>query len=313
MRVGVIGTGSMGTHHARVYKAMKEAELIGVFDTDFAKAKTVAQIYDTKAFPKLSDLLNEVEAVNICVPTNLHKDIALEAIYKKIHVLVEKPIATTLKEAREITEAAAKNGVILMAGHIERFNPVVKMLKEVITPKEVVYMETQRLGPYPTYNPQEGVVLDLMIHDIDIILYLIEDEVKKIHRLALQVKSVQEDIAHVELTFESGVVAILTASRISQRRVRELTVTQRNAHIAADFMSQEVLIRTGLSTEYVVGQKVRYKQAGTIEVPYIQKGEPLERELENFIGSIQTGEKPLVTGQDGQKSLRVALDILAAS
>lgn len=313
MKVGIIGTGSMGTHHARVYTAMKEAELVGVFDTNPEKAQRVAQVYDTTAFDSLNKLLDRVEAVSICVPTVSHKEVALAAIDKGIPGLVEKPISSNLEDAQEITEAAAKKGLTLMVGQVERFNPVVDMLKEVITQDEIIYIEAQRLGPYPSAFPPEGVVLDLMIHDIDIILSLVQSEVNKVHSLGRKVKSAQEDIAHAELTFRNGVVAILTASRLTQKRVRELTVTQKNAHITADYMSQEVLIRTGLSTEYVAGQKVRYKQAGTIEVPYIQKGEPLQRELENFLNSIQTGAKPLVSGEDGQKALKIALNVLAAS
>lgn len=320
MRIGVVGIGNMGRHHVRVYTVIDEAELAGVYDLNSKVAEDISQTYSITAYHNLSELLDKVEAISICVPTASHKEVALEAISKGVHVLIEKPISLSLDEADEIIKTAKKRNVTLMVGHVERFNPVVNTVKQIVSKDKIVYLETRRTGSYPSTPPKESVVLDLMIHDIDVVLSFVESRVKKTASMLLKRRSKKEDFVQAQLIFENGIAAVLTASRLTQKKVRELDIITEKAHITVDYMTQEVLIRTGLSAEYVdeltngeLGKSVRYRQVSAIEIPYIHKGEPLQFELEHFIDCARSNKTPVVSGEDSKKALQVALDILASS
>lgn len=313
VKVGVIGVGTMGEHHVRNYSAMEQAELIGVYDVDAKKAQRVAKTFGTIAYTDLSKLLNKIEAASICVPTHLHKDVAFEAISEGVHVLIEKPISHSLEDADAIINEANKHNVCLMVGHVERFNPAIITLKDIINKKKIIYVEAQRLGPYVEAHEEVGVILDLMIHDLDVVLSLIDLPIKEINSIGRKVRSRTEDIAHAQILFENSIVAVFTASRITQRRVRKLNVTQKDSYVTADYQTQEVFIRSGLTSEYVGGKNVSYKQVGAVEIPYVQRGEPLRIELEHFLDCIEGNKAPAVAGQDGKKALATALDVLAKS
>lgn len=311
VKVGVIGVGSIGEHHVRNYAAMGKAKLVGIYDVDAAKAERVAKSFGTIAYTDLAKLLNEIDAASICVPTDLHREVAVEAMAEGVHVLVEKPISLTLEEADVIIKEADRRDVRLMVGHVERFNPAILTLKDVMDKEKIVYIEAQRLGSYVEAHADVGVVIDLMIHDLDVVLSMVDSGVKQLSCVARKVGSKTEDIANAQILFENGVVAVFTASRITQRRVRRLNVTQRDSYITADYATQEVFIRSGLTSEYVGGKNVSYKQVGAVEIPYVQRGEPLRIELDHFLGCVMANKTPAVTGQDGKESLKLALDISA--
>lgn len=313
VKVGVIGVGTMGEHHVRNYSAMEQVELVGIYDIDARKTQRVAKTFGTIAYTDLSKLLNKIEAASICVPTHLHKDVALEAMSEGVHVLVEKPISHSLEDADAIINEADRHNVHLMVGHVERFNPAIITLRDVIDKKKIIYIEAQRLGPYVEAHKEVGVILDLMIHDLDVVLSLVGSGLKQISSIVRKVLSGTEDIAHAQIIFENGIIAVFTASRITQRRVRKLNVTQKDSYVTADYQTQEVFIRSGLTAEYVGGQNVSYKQVGAVEIPYVQRGEPLRIELEHFVSCIVGDEAPDVTGQDGKKTLETALAVLAKS
>lgn len=313
VRVGVVGVGAIGEHHVRNYATMGEADLVGIYDINLDRAQRIAEVYGTIVYEDLHQLLKDTQAISLCVPTSLHKDVAFEIIDEGIDLLVEKPISFNLEDADQIINRAAQNGVKLMVGHVERFNPAVLTLKEVIKPEEIVYIEAQRLGPFVQAREEVGVILDLMIHDIDIFLDLIDSPIRKINSLAIKERSQTEDVAHAQILFENGVAAVLSASRITQRKVRTLNVTQKNSLITADYLSQEILIRSGLTPQYVGGKNVSYKQVATVEIPYVQRAEPLRLELKHFLSCVQNKQTPEVSGQEGRRALQVALDVLARS
>lgn len=313
IRIGVIGVGVMGEHHVRNYSAMESSELVGVFDKDTKKAKRIAKTFGITTYTNLPKLLSKIEAASICVPTQLHRQVALETISQGVHVLIEKPISLTLQDADKIIKAAKKHGVRLMIGHVERFNPAILTLKDVIHEDKIIYIESQRLGPYVEAHQDVGVTFDLMIHDIDIIRSLVKSPVKKISSVMHKLKSQTEDISHAQLLFENGAIAVLTASRITEKRERKLNVTLKDSYITADYQTQEVFIRSGLTSKYVGGQNVSYKQVGAIEIPYVQRGEPLRNELEHFVYALENNQPFSVTGEDGRDNLTLTLDIVKNS
>lgn len=310
IRVGVVGIGTMGEHHVRNYASMDHAELMGLYDVDFVKAKKIAKTFNTVAYEDLTKLLKNIQAASICVPTPLHKQVASEIMSKKIHVLLEKPISLDVKEADEIIQCANKYGARLMIGHVERFNPAIITLNEVMDHDKIIYIESQRLGPYDGARQNTGVALDLMIHDLDVVLNMVNSDIKQITSIVSKVQSKTEDIAHAQIRFANGVIAVFTASRISQKRVRTLNITQRESYITADYHTQEVLIRSGLTSEYVGGQNVSYKQVGAVEIPYVQRGEPLKNELEHFITAVSNQEPFAITAEEARKSLMLAHEVV---
>jgi len=222
VKVGVFGVGSLGQHHARIYASLENAELVGIHDVDKSRASQIADANGTKAFDSFDELAEAIEAASVAVPTNHHFNVASRLMDRKIHILVEKPISVTTDEAEKMVDHARREEIILQVGHIERFNPVMNFLEDNLDKPR--FIEAIRLAPYPP--PREAglprgtevsVILDLMIHDLDIILHLVRSPVKDIHAVGVPVLSTTEDIANVRLLFENGCVANVTASRISQR------------------------------------------------------------------------------------------------
>ncbi|MBN1269917.1 MAG: Gfo/Idh/MocA family oxidoreductase [Kiritimatiellae bacterium] len=303
VKVGVVGVGSLGQHHARIYAQMPEAELVGVYDSDAARAKAIADTHETRAFATLDELAGSIEAASIAVPTDRHREVAGVLLERGIHLLVEKPIAATTAEAEALVSLAQKHNCILQVGHVERFNPVMSFLEGVA--KRPRFIEAHRLAPYPP--PREGlhprgtevsVVLDLMIHDLEVILHLVGKPVREIRAVGVPVLSPSEDIANVRLAFEDGCVANVTASRISPERMRKIRVFLDDAYISLDYQNQ-------------AGEMFR-KTAGGItreQVP-IEKGEPLANELRAFVQCVARRGEPVVSGQHAADALKLAVRII---
>lgn len=302
IRVGVAGVGSLGINHARIYHELPTCELAGIYDPDMKRATEVATQYGTKAFDSLDELMKHIDAASIVVPTHLHFDVASQMIRQGKHLLVEKPITSTTSEAEELVRLASEHQVVLQVGHIERFNPVMEYLEKAA--RHPKFIEAHRLSPFPP--PREGmhprgtevnVVLDLMIHDIEVIMHLVRSPVKEVRAVGVPVLSSSEDIANVRLEFENGCVANMTASRISPERMRKIRVFVEDAYISLDYQKQagEVFRKTANGIE---GE----------DVP-IQKGEPLANELRSFIDCVATLGSPKVSGVHAAEALKLAAHI----
>jgi predicted dehydrogenase len=302
IKVGVIGVGSLGQHHARIYSGMPQADLVGVYDVDGARAKKVAHEYGTQAFASMDELAVCIEAASVVVPTDRHRDVAGKLLERGVHLLVEKPIAATTGEAEELVALAQQRGVILQVGHVERFNPVLSFLERWKSRPR--FIEAHRLAPYPPARlglPPRGtevsVVLDLMIHDLEVILHLVQSNVKDIRAVGVPVLSPSEDIANVRLLFESGCVANVTASRISKDRMRKIRCFFEDAYVSLDYQNQAgEVYRKGL-----LG--IRREEIA------VEKGEPLANELRSFVDCVMRRDRPVVSGEHAAEALKLAIAI----
>ena len=301
LRVAVIGAGHLGAFHAKVYHALKvrsSVSLVGVCDINKSVAKEVARRYNTEYYTDYHDLLDKVDAVSIVVPTTLHHEVAKDFLKAGIDVLVEKPLTKTLEEADELIALAKKKNLILQVGHIERFNSAIRAVEPLLSKPK--FIECQRLGSTKKKGriKDVGVVLDLMIHDIDIILGLVNSTVKHIEAVGISSVSDHEDLANVRLTFRNNVIADITASRVTQEEVRKIRIFQKDSYILLDFMHQDAFLFSGADNQL---KKERIK---------MKKKEPLKVELKSFINCVRSRKKPVVSGQEGRQALEVALDIL---
>ena len=298
INVGVVGVGYLGSLHARVYSQLKNVNLVCVCDIDKKRAKKIARKHRVWYFPDYTTLFGKVDAVSIVVPTNMHYKISKEFLEKGIHVLVEKPITNKVEEAQELVDIAKSKNLILQVGHIERFNPVVRAVEPFIkTPK---FIECHRTGPWGKKSRVKdvGVVLDIMIHDIDIILSLTKSEVKSIEAVGVSTISPYEDTANVRLEFKNGAIADIIASRVTKEEVRKIKIYQEDSYITLDYLHHDAFL--------VKKKKNRIKKK---KIRIIKK-EPLMEELKSFTSCIRNNSKPIVSGEEGKRALRVALDIL---
>lgn len=296
LRVGIVGVGHLGAIHAKVYSKLDNVELVGVCDCNLERALEVGKKYKTRSYADYEDLFGKVDAASIVVPTSLHYNVAKEFLNNNIHVLIEKPITKTLSEADELIDIARKNDLIIQVGHVERFNAAVLALeKYLVKPK---FIECQRLGPFHKRVEDVGVVLDLMIHDIDIVLGLIKQEVVTIEAVGLSTMSAHEDVANVRLIFEDGTIADITASRVTKDVVRKIRIFQEDSYISLDYIDQEVTLfkKTGSK---ISKEKVK-----------IKKVLPLDEELRSFVQCVRTHTRPIVSGVEGRRALQVALAII---
>ncbi|MDE0826547.1 MAG: Gfo/Idh/MocA family oxidoreductase [Akkermansiaceae bacterium] len=295
IRVGVAGSGSMGRNHARVYSLLEGATLAAVYDQDRSRAEAVVAEFGGQVAETLGDLAELCDAVSVVVPTEAHLTVGGELLERGVSVLVEKPIASTAEDAEALVRKAAETGRILQVGHIERFNPVLRELeKQLSHPK---FIEAHRLSPFPKRSMDIGVVLDLMIHDLEVILHLVSSPIASIDAVGVTVLTRHEDIANARLRFENGCVANITASRISPDRMRKIRVFQEECYLSLDYQEQEGKIY------YREGQEIGRKE---VEV---EKDEPLKLELRAFVESVKEKKEPTVTGQQGAAALEVALEI----
>lgn len=326
IRVAVIGAGAFGKNHARVYAELHRetqagtlppntpgVELVGIVDSDAARAAQIAAAHETRAYSSIRELLAHggADAVSIAVPTKFHRAVAREALEAGFDVLIEKPLAATLDEADEIIDLAAEHGRVAQVGHLERFNPAVRATIPLIT--KPMFFEVHRLSLFGPRALDVDVVLDLMIHDIDIILSFVPGEIAEVRAVGLPILSSKVDIASVRLQFANGCIANLTASRVSTERVRKVRFFQPNQYISVDYARQDVLVFTvnkmaGGPTE---GGLPQMPDVMPSKPPVIPE-EPLRSEILSFLHAVQTRETPVVSLEDGRRALAVALEIQKA-
>ena len=315
LRIGVIGVGYMGQHHARVLSLLKDVELIGVADINVERGLDIASKYRVRFFEDYRDLLPHVDAVCIAVPTKLHHSVGLTCLQAGIHTLIEKPIAASIAEAESLVNAAAQYGCILQVGHIERFNPAFQEFSKVLKTEKLLALEAHRMSPYTPRANDVSVVLDLMIHDIDIILSIVQAPIVSIHTAGTPVVTKLTDIGDTgylefvsaTLGFANGIVANLTASKVSHLKTRRIAAHCKNSLTEADFLKNEILIHRQTTANYMTeyGQ-VLYRQDGLIEKVYTSNIEPLNAELEHFVNCVRGGNQPSVGGEQALKALRLA-------
>jgi len=302
VRCAVIGAGYLGKFHAEKYAALKDCELVAVVDADETTARTIAERHEVRALVDYRELLGAVDAVSIVVPTSLHHAVSHDFLDAGAHVLVEKPITVTLEEADELIRIADRNKRILQVGHLERFNAAVLGLGLAEEPP--LFIESHRLSPFNPRATDVSVVLDLMIHDIDIILDMMGSEVERIDASGTPVLTDELDIANARITFQNGAVANVTASRVSMKTERKMRLFRPNAYISIDFQNR-VLVR------HKTGQKEMFPGIPEIETEesVFASGDALLEEIKHFIGCIREGREPLVSGRAGRRALATAIEI----
>jgi predicted dehydrogenase len=311
LRIGVIGVGNMGQHHTRVLSLLKDIELVGVADINVERGIDVASKYRVRFFEDYRDLLAHVDAVCVAVPTRLHHPVGMSCLQAGVHVLIEKPIAASIAEAESLVNAAAEAHRILQVGHIERFNPAFQELGKVLKTEELLALEAHRMSPYSDRANDVSVVLDLMIHDIDLLLELADSSVVKLTASGSRASdSGYLDYVTATLNFANGIVATLTASKVTHRKLRSIAAHCKNSLTEADFLNNEILIHRQTTANYVTDYgQVLYRQDGLIEKVYTSNIEPLHAELEHFINCVRGGNQPSVGGEQALKALRLASSI----
>lgn len=303
LRAGVIGVGHLGQHHARLYASLPGAQLVGVVDQSAERARTIAEKHGAKIFSAAKDLYPHVDMVSVAVPTSAHYEVAKACLQAGKHVLVEKPIAVTPAEAQELVDLARRQDCRLQVGHSERFNPVMLAMRSRIG--RPVFIECHRLSSFSERGTDVDVVLDLMIHDLDLVLSFNPGPVEEVRAAGVPVLSATTDIANARIQFQSGCVANLTASRVSTNKMRRLRLFQRNNYVAIDFQNRQGMVcrreaepggRPAISFEQVKGGEE----------------EPLKLQLESFLHAVRSGTRPVVSGEDGAAALAVAHQVLEA-
>lgn len=295
IKVGVVGTGSIGRNHARVLSELPDVEFAAILEPNEATAREISEKFGVRAVKSLEEFASLVDAATIATPTPTHFPIAKHLLECGKHCLVEKPITENTRDAKELADLAARAGLVLQVGHIERFNPVLGALEQRLTRPQ--FIEAHRLSPYPNRSTEIGVVLDLMIHDLEIVLHLVRSKVKYVDAVGIPVLSRGEDIANARIRFENGCVANLTASRISPEKMRKIRVFQSDAYLSLDYQGQ-----TGEIYRLQNGNIVR-------EVVEIEKDEPLKRELAAFVECARLGIEPKVNGYAAAAALELAIEI----
>lgn len=311
LRLGVVGTGSLGYHHARLLRDVPGVEFRGFFEANPERAATVARELSITAFPSIEALLAEVDAVSIVVPTSKHHEVAMQALAQGKHLLIEKPITVTLAEADELLALAEQKGLMVQIGHIERFNRAIRAaLPHVDHP---LFIDSDRLAPFNPRGSDVAVVLDLMIHDIDLVLTLTGSPVKEVSAAGIGVLTPSVDIADARITFESGAVATITSSRVSKDRMRKLRIFQRNGYLSLDLAAGtgEMYRLRGDVDLATLAQQAQpleaFVERVALEAP---EGEPLRLELESFVAALRGDAPVAVTGRAGREALAVALRIV---
>ncbi|MGE0275286.1 MAG: Gfo/Idh/MocA family protein [Nitrospiraceae bacterium] len=303
IRTGVIGVGHLGQHHARQYATLPGSQLIGVVDSDPGRAKLIADRHAVRSYPQINSLLADVEAVSIAAPTSAHFSLAKSCLLAGKHLLVEKPVTVTPAEARELIELAKAHGCLLQVGHSERFNPIMQLMRQHID--RPAFIECHRLSSFGERGTDVDVVLDLMIHDLDLVLSFAPGPLEEVRAAGVPVLSRNIDIANARLVFGGGCVANLTSSRVSMTKMRRLRVFQRDRYVSMDFQTRQGMISR------------RLQQTGerpTIEVEHFRgtEEEPLKLEVESFLQAIATGSQPVVGGEAGLAVLELAYQVLDA-
>ena len=321
LRTAIVGAGKMGKIHAKVYDKLDNAELVAVVDNDLERARALAEKYDCPAYTDPAELIGKVDAVTISAPTIAHHEVAMLLLKNQIPVLIEKPLAASVEQGREIVETAKANNTIVAVGHSERCNPVVQAMKRLHI--EPMFIEANRVSPYPFRSMDIGVVLDVMIHDIDIILSLANSPVKRVDAAGVNVIADHEDVCNARIFFENGCIANVTASRLALKTERKVRVFSRQAYLSLDFFKKEgIAIQADKNTDLVKWIRehqekqdfdfstVNWPDLLHIEQLQIEDAEPLRVEQEAFLNAIVKGGRPEVTGAEGLAALECAEKIL---
>lgn len=302
IRVGVIGTGHLGALHARKYAEIAEVNLVGVSDTDERKGQDVAADVNARYLKDYRELVGEADALSIAVPTAKHYEISRYCLLRGKHILVEKPITEKIWQAERLIELAEKEGLILQVGHLERFNPALKKIYRYV--KKPGFIEAERISPFTERSTDINVVLDLMIHDIDLILYFVDSEIVKVNAVGIPVMSDKIDIANARVSFASGCIANITASRVSMNRARVIRIFQEDGYFSIDFMSRNIKVVRMVHSDSARGKELSGELLET------EQGDPLLDEIRAFISSIRTRSRPLVSGHEGLNALKAAYKII---
>ena len=301
MKTGVIGVGHLGQHHARIYSELPQTRLVGVADIDQPRRTEIGDRFGAAHFGDYRSLLSQVDAVSVAVPTLQHREVVLDCLEAGVHVLVEKPIAATPEEGRQMVRHAKQNGLVLHVGHVERFNPVRDLVRDRISNPR--FIECHRLAPFQPRGTDVNVVLDLMIHDVDLILSFGLGQVKSVEAVGIAVLSPQVDFAHARVEFNEGCVVNLTASRMSTGRLRKMRLFQEHLYLSVDFLSRQGIVYR--QTDPATGES-------SVQEESIQAGdeEPLKRELQAFVQAIQTSVPAGVSGEEGLAALELVHAII---
>jgi predicted dehydrogenase len=303
VKVGVVGVGHLGVHHARVYTEILGANLVGVVDVDEEKAHDVAESLGTVAYTDLDRFLDETrpDALSIVVPTVSHFEVSRKAMERGVSLLIEKPVTANTQQAEELLRMASDRNLVLQVGHIERFNSAIQHVKEMV--HDPIFVQSRRTGPFSPRVSDVGVVLDLMIHDVDIILSLVRSEIADISAMGRRVRTEHEDIASAQMRFDNGTIAHILVSRLTEKRMRTLEITEPERYLIVNYETQDVTLH------HCVQQQGR----GLVEVvehPVFQKREPLKLELQDFVRCVRDGSEPLVGLRDGKRALEVCVEML---
>ena len=311
VRAGVVGTGHMGQYHVLVYAELPDVELVGVVDADLARAAAVAAQYDTRVFADHHALVGRVDVASVAVPTGQHFAVARDLLEAGISVLVEKPMAPTLDEARALFAVAERTGAVLHVGHVERFNGAVDELRQIV--RAPILIESRRLGPFASRVQRDTVVMDLMIHDIDIVLGLVDSPPVRLAAQGTAVHSSVTDVASVQIRFESGTIATITASRATEEKVRTLAITMPDAYVHLDYTDQDIRIYRRANQQYTMSRKaIRYSRASLVEHLQVHRENPLKLEIQHLIAAHrrrQAGQKVELNLAEDLTSLAMALEI----
>jgi predicted dehydrogenase len=308
LRVGVIGLGRMGGNHCRVYSSLSSARLVAVCDRDLELGYQIGEQYEVRFCPEVDELLECVDAVSVVTPTPAHFDLAMRCVEKGVHVLVEKPITETVAEAEKLTQAAQASGLIVQVGHIERFNPTYTELKNVVADMSVLAINLRRLSAYKGSNTDVDVVLDLMIHDLDLALDLVGQAPTSVIAQGLTAFDGAIDHAVAHLCFGEGPLLTLTASRVTEQKVRSIEVTAREAYVIGDLLNKNISLHRRTIGEYLNynHRGVKYRQESVVEYIHVPMFEPLFLELQHFVDCVLGGRPSLVPARDGLRVLRLA-------
>jgi len=318
LKIAVIGVGHLGKEHARIYSDMPDVSLAGIVDINKERGEEAAQRYNTKYYSSYKEILDKVNAVSVVVPTKSHYEIAKELLKNGIPVLVEKPMTGTVSEAEELIRLSKSNNTVLQPGYVERFNPAIQAIQKLDV--SLKFIECHRLSPFTFRSADISVVLDLMIHDIDIILYLSKSKVKKIDAVGVNVISNKEDIANARIQFENGCVANITASRVSFEPMRKIRLFSEDSYISLDYQKQEAMIYKKSPKLTLKSINVEDKDVSTIkdlkgfvfgdllkiERIKMDNQEPLKKEIESFVNCIKNGKNPVVSGEEGVNAIKTA-------
>src|SRR5216683_1222811 len=301
LRVGVIGAGVMGSNHARVLAGLPDTTLVGVVDPLPAHRTRATELTGCRTFATLDELISEgIDAVTVAAPTHLHHEITLGCIAREIHVLVEKPIASSVQEGQEIVDAARRAGVTLMVGHVERFNPAVAAIKAAISGEDILSIAITRVGPFPPRMSNVGVVIDLAVHDIDLIRWFTDSDIAEVQPQLSNAVAEREDIALLQFRTASGVLAHINTNWLTPFKARNVTIATRNKYIMGDLLTRQVTECFGFQPD------------GSYSMRHLSVGhaEPLRAELQAFVAAIRDGKEPAVTGEEGVASLEIAIRCL---